>query len=268
MPLAALGQPIALGRTAEVFRLDDRRVLKLLLPGFLSEIAAHEADVAAVVARVFPDAPRLDGLVTADGRLGLVLERIDGPTMDAFVRSHLAQANRLGRTLGELHAAMHGLDGRGLVDQLEALRNAIDGAAADLPSGARDAALRRLEQLPRGSSLCHGDLHPGNVILGSERAVVIDWGNAQRGNPIADVARSIYLMRDTPMHEPRILRPFVRALRRWFVAGYLARYRELRALDATELRAWRLPILAARMAEGIDDERATLHAAITRELAA
>jgi Ser/Thr protein kinase RdoA (MazF antagonist) len=153
------------------------------------------------------------------------------------------------------------------VDQRDALRAAIDGAASDLPTRTRDAALRRVEQLPGGASLCHGDLHPGNVILGNGRTVVIDWGNACRGNPVADVARSMYLMRDTPMREPGFLTPFVKALRGWFVTAYLAGYREIRPLDAAELLAWRLPILVARLAEGINEERDRLRSAIVRELA-
>lgn len=261
-----LGSPVAVGRTAEVFAFGDGRVLKLLLSGFPASIAEHEAEISRIVAKVYPGAPRLFDTTTIDGRLGLVYERIDGPTMDAFVRGHIWLARRLGRTLGELHAAMHAADGMGLGDQSEAIRAAIDEAGPELPPGAREAALRRLERLPRGTSVCHGDLHPANVILGPQRAVIIDWGNTRRGSPAADVARSVYLMRETPMHEPRILRPVVAALRGSFVAAYLARYRELRPLDQAEVRAWRLPVLAARMAEGIDEERARLRAAIRNEV--
>ena len=267
LTLAALGRPIAVGRTAEVFALGDTQVLKLLLPAFPRSMADHEAEVARVVVEVYPGAPRLMGTANVDGRPGLIYERIDGPTMDSFVRGHVWQASRLGRTLGELHAAVHAADGTGLAPQRDALRSAIDEAAPDLPPGSREAALRRLDELPGGTAMCHGDLHPGNVILAPTRAVIIDWGNARAGSSVADVARSIYLMRDTPMHEPRILSPFVGALRRRFVAAYLDRYRELRPLDPTELRAWRLPILAARMAEGIEDERVQLRSAIELELA-
>jgi Ser/Thr protein kinase RdoA (MazF antagonist) len=266
LSLADLGRPIAVGRTAEVFAVGDDQVLKVLLPEFPSGMADHEAAVAGLVAAVYPFAPRLVGRITVAGRPGLVYERIDGPTMDSYVRSHLGQVSELGRTLGELHATMHAVDGTGLEEQFEALRAAIDEASPELWPDAREAALRRLEQLPHGTSVCHGDMHPGNVILGRSRAVIIDWGNARRGNSVADVARSVYLMVDTPMHEPRRLNPLVSAFRRRFVAAYLARYRELRPVGPSELRAWRLPILAARMAEGIDEERASLRAAITREL--
>ena len=128
LTLEALGRPIAVGRTAEVFALPDGQVLKLLLPEFPADLAEHEAEVARLVAQVYPFAPRLFGMTTVAGRRGLVYERVDGPTMDSFVRGHVWQASRLGRTLGELHATLHAADGTGLAQQGEALRAAINEA--------------------------------------------------------------------------------------------------------------------------------------------
>lgn len=264
--IADLGVPIGAGRTAEVFPFGEGRVLRLLLADIPADAAQREADAAVVVARVYQGAPRSFGTTLIGGRVGIVYERIDGPTMDQQVRRTLWRVASLARTLGELHAAMHESSGVGLPDQRVGLRLAIDRAAIHLPARAHDAALTRLEALPRGAVVCHGDLHPGNVIIGPDRAVAIDWDNASSGAPAADVARAIYLMRDTPISEPPILRPFVRAIRNRFTSEYLARYRDIRRLDAAELDAWRLPILAARMAEGIDSERAALHARIEQEL--
>ena len=266
--VASLGPRIADGRTAEVFEIDEERVLKLLRPGFPPRIAAHEAAVADIVSAVYPGAPRYLGMAQVGRRTGITFERVDGRTMDSIVREHPWRLRRLAQRLGELHATIHGADGSGLIDQRQALLAAIGEAPSDLPVAVRDAAVGRIEGLPTGSSLCHGDLHPGNVILGPTRVVIIDWGNAQAGNPIADVARSLYLMRDTPMHEPRIMRPIVAAIRARFAAEYLARYRQLRPLDAVELQAWRFPILVARLAENIEDERDGLRSAIAREVAA
>ena len=55
-------------------------------------------------------------------------------------------------------------------------------------------ALNALETLPDGNTLCHGDLNVQNVIFSSKGPVVIDWDNACRGNPLADVARVMLMM--------------------------------------------------------------------------
>ncbi|TMA37195.1 MAG: aminoglycoside phosphotransferase family protein, partial [Deltaproteobacteria bacterium] len=43
-----------------------------------------------------------------------------------------------------------------------------------------------LETLPDGDQLCHGDMHPGNIMLSRRGPMVIDWTNARRGHPAAD----------------------------------------------------------------------------------
>lgn len=264
-----LGPRIAVGRTSEVFGFGDGRVLKLLLPAF-ERLGEHEAAVAALVARVYPGAPACLGTVMVDGRFGLIYERIDGPSMQEHLDRRLWQLDRMARTFAELHAAMHTADGNGLPDQLSTLREAIERARRMLRPSAVDAALARVSHLQPGTSVCHGDLHPGNVLLAPDRAVVIDWENARSGNPAGDVARSLYLFRDSPLGDPSnaIARVALGFLRRRFARLYLARYRELRPLDDGELRAWRLPILAARMAEGIDEERSFLLELIGREVPA
>ena len=52
----------------------------------------------------------------------------------------------------------------------------------------------KLQSFPRGTSLCHGDFNPSNVIItpkGDWR--VIDWAHVRLGDPCADVARTYLL---------------------------------------------------------------------------
>lgn len=63
---------------------------------------------------------------------------------------------------------------------------AVARVAAQLPLWAVDPRISRaLAVLPR--TLCHGDAHPGNVLLPATGAVLIDWGNARVAPPALDV---------------------------------------------------------------------------------
>ena len=53
--------------------------------------------------------------------------------------------------------------------------------------------------------LCHGDLHPSNVILTVDGPMVVDWFDTGRGDPIADIARSTLLMAPDADAAPRHL---------------------------------------------------------------
>jgi aminoglycoside phosphotransferase (APT) family kinase protein len=263
-----LGPLVGLGRTAEVFALGEDRVVKLMRPAFPETEAELEARAANRVTDANLAAPRFHGLVRIDGRPGLVYDRVTGPSMlDELLRDH-TRGDPLARLMAELHADMHGRSAGTLPSLVEGLRHAIERAASRIGDDIRNAALRRLEELPDGDALAHGDLHPGNVILTSAGPCVIDWLTASRGPAAADVARSRFLVADSigPGELAPTDRRTMESLRGSFATTYLARYRELRQVRADEIDAWRLPILAARAAEGVDGELPHLRRLIAAEL--
>ena len=93
--------------------------------------------------------------------------------------------------------------------------------------------------MPDGERLCHGDFHPINVLGDAARPFVIDWPDACRGDPAADVCRSYLLLR----HHARDL-----------ADPYLDAYCRLSAVPRPTILAWLPYIAAARLAEGIAGE--------------
>ncbi len=68
-------------------------------------------------------------------------------------------------------------------------------SASPLPKETRYDLHVKLQSLPRGKSLCHGDFNPTNVIItpkGDWR--VIDWSHVRLGDPLADVAHTYLLL--------------------------------------------------------------------------
>lgn len=43
-----------------------------------------------------------------------------------------------------------------------------------------------------GDSLCHGDFHPGNILLSNGHTMVIDFMNVYHGDFLYDVARTVF----------------------------------------------------------------------------
>jgi aminoglycoside phosphotransferase (APT) family kinase protein len=146
-----------------------------------------------------------------------------------------------------LHAAVHAFPGAGLPDQRERLEWKLN-TASQLSEPLRVAALDALEKLPQGCSLCHGDFHPGNVLLVEGRARVIDWPDATCGHPLAEVARTAWLMVDSALPPDLPLPWLVQLLRRSFARSYLARYFEC-ARAGSEVGSL-ASLIAARLSEG------------------
>src|SRR5262249_43067358 len=144
----------------------------------------------------------------------------------------------------ELHARIHRCTAP---SGLPSLRERIDARieASDSPSVDKQAARDRLAALPDGTALCHGDFHPGNVLVTPRGPVVIDWGSASRGDPLGDVAWTSHLMRTAglPPWSPGYMHLMLKCLRSVMHGSYLRRYLHLHAGTQRQIEAWQ-PALA------------------------
>jgi aminoglycoside phosphotransferase (APT) family kinase protein len=129
-----------------------------------------------------------------------------------------------------------------------------------MPPRLRGYALRVLDRLPDGDRLCHGDYHPGNVLVAADRVAVIDWANATRGAPEADHARTMLLLRwADPLPGTRLAsRALMAAGRSVFAHGYARAYRAGSPQPVPQVDSWLIVNVAARLGEGIEVEQATL----------
>jgi hypothetical protein len=247
------GPRLGAGREAEVYAWGDTAVLKLYRPGF----GGHHAEAAALrsLDRI---APRLLDVVDRDGRTGLVLERFDGPDMLTLLQRLPWRVPGLAGALATAHRAVHRVAAPAdLPDLHRVLATGIHDA--DLPPHLRDFAMRVLDGLPDGDRLCHGDYHPGNVLLAADRTAVIDWASAARGVPEADHARTLLLLRwANPLPgTPLLSRALIAAGRSLLAHRYAQTYRR-GAPPLRQVDSWLLVHAAARLSEGIPAEHAML----------
>ncbi|MEX2246388.1 MAG: phosphotransferase [Dehalococcoidia bacterium] len=251
---------IAQGREAEIFAWEDGSVLRLLrqagAPGRLErEAAAMEAVRLAGL-----PVPRVLGLTEQLGRPGMIMERVDGPDL-LMVFSRKPWTLWSGsRVCGELHARVNAIEAPETLPALgDEVRRKI---MSSVPSELARTPLMLLDELPGGDRICHGDYHPGNVLMTAAGPMIIDWPNAARGNPDADFARTVLLGRlgEPPPGASFIVREGTRFFRGIFRRAYLKAYTKVRPVDGESLRRWQIVRAADRIAEGVESERPALEA--------
>jgi Ser/Thr protein kinase RdoA (MazF antagonist) len=244
------------GREAEMFEWEPGLVLRLLRdPGRQAQVQWEEAAMEAARACGVP-VPACHGVVTVEGRPGLLMEAVSGPDLLTLLSQQPWRMAQVARVCGEVHARLHAVAAPRVLPPLKAILKGRIFSAAALPSSLADFALEVLERLPEGDILCHGDFHPANVLLGERGPVIIDWTNAASGDPEADVARTLLLLKfgELPPGVSWPLRLLARAARRVLATLYLRSYRRLRALDRARVDAWMVAAAAARLGEGISEE--------------
>jgi thiamine kinase len=245
-----LGEPLASGRTAELHPWQDGRVLKLFHADVDPACVRQEAKNQRAAAASGLPVPEVGELVEIDGRLGLEQENVAGTSLSALLQAHPWAASRAARMLAQLHLEIHS---RPAPRSLPSLAQHMERrllAGDKLPDQLREAALRALRFLPSGNQFCHGDFHPGNVILRPSGAVIIGWSNATSGQPVADVARTGVLLSGYAATVPGRSR-WQRWISRWMLRAYEARYFRQVPGQQLEYESWRPVVAAARVGEDV-----------------
>src|SRR5262249_51374320 len=233
-----VGRSLATGNTAEIFEWGSR-VVKLYKAPTAKGAVFHEAATSAAVEALGLPVPKVWGVREIGGRWGLVFDRVTG---NAFAERMLGRGDDFDRHLESmvrLHIRVHAHRAIEFASLKVALTARI--AASDLldPASKR-GLLATMGDLPDGERLCHGDFHPLNILGDIAQPTIIDWRDARRGEPAADVCRSYLLLK---LHAPEI------------ATDYLEAYCRLGNVDRPAVLRWLPCVAAAKLAEGVPGER-------------
>ena len=182
---------IAEGRTAEVFAVNEGRILKLFHNWCPPQWIEKEAAIAEIISSYSLPSPKFICTYAYKERQGIIYERVNGPTMLNLVNHKPWLAIRFARMFAELQTEIQKQEVNGLPSQRESLMSVIEQVDG-LPQDLKLRVLDLLHTLPDGNTLCHFDFHPDQVILTNDGPVVIDWMTARRGNSLSDVARTMH----------------------------------------------------------------------------
>jgi Ser/Thr protein kinase RdoA (MazF antagonist) len=249
--------PIAQGRTSEIYPWDDGHVLKLFRDWCPSDWVDYEAKIARAVYEAGIPCPAPGEIVEVDGKRGLIYERLDGISMLEDLNARPWMGLKHARSLAELQVEINQKSSISLPTYKDRLSDDIR-STAQLNEDLRKEALDLLDFLPNRQNICHGDFHPGNVLITKKGPIVIDWMTACTGSPWGDVARTSLLLSVGAKTAGKQVRPIVRIMVRLYHWIYLNRYRMLIPDTENEMDRWMPVIAAARLNEEIIPEREVL----------
>ncbi|MGN7358712.1 phosphotransferase family protein [Paenibacillus sp. SAF-054] len=242
---------IGAGRTAELLAFGPRRVLKLFREGIPFGIVEDEYRNSQETHRSGLSVPQPYEMLERNGRAGIVYEQVDGMTMLAAISRNPWIVDAEARRMARLHVAMH----EHRLDGLQRQKSVLAGKIAEtsqLTEKEKRQISMQLDQLEEGHSICHGDYHPDNIMIGTKEWI-IDWMTATAGSPAADVARTLLLLRSGTLPEelPPDIQELFNRTREQLTTGYLQEYMKLSGMTISEIERWMVPVAAARLVEWI-----------------
>jgi aminoglycoside phosphotransferase (APT) family kinase protein len=263
---------IGQGAEAEVFERQDGRVIKLLRSQGSAERVAHEAAALEAARSAGVRVPQAYEQVVVDGRPGLVMEHMQGTDLLSVIGRKPWLVFRAGRLTGEIHARINAAPAPA---SLPKVKDVMGDALARLEHGEPKVRLEWIEGilalLPDGDALCHGDFHPGQLMLSNDDCVTLDWPGAKRGDALFDYARTRVLLSigEPPPGTPFLLRLLAKVGRRLLVSSYVRSYERhaTQPVDRARVRSWDTVNVAVRLLENIPGERPRLLRRLRKEMA-
>jgi aminoglycoside phosphotransferase (APT) family kinase protein len=222
----------------------------------------------AVATAGFPTPPvrASGGPDTGLGRAFMVMDRaagapvlsgLDGGLTPAALRRLL---RRIPQLLATSMARLHALDPnmvRGELEQVREVPVTVPGLLAALARFADEfgrpdlvRAGRWLAEHAPGSApdvICHGDLHPFNLLADGDRVTVLDWSTALLAPRAYDAGFTSLLLSEPPLRVPGWQRPLVRVFGRHLARRFVLAYQRQAAVpvEPGELR-WYQAVVCLR----------------------
>jgi Ser/Thr protein kinase RdoA (MazF antagonist) len=232
-----LGRLLGSGKEAEVYEYGEL-ALKLYKTAASKNSAFREAAILAIVESSALPAPKVREAGQYGGRWGFVMTRAYGLSFADAITADPARTHDYLGEMVRLHRQVHDQPGTTLPG-LKARLSSNIRQATRLGATYQERLLGGLDVMPDGERLCHGDFHPWNIIGSPSQAVIVDWLDACRGSPAADVCRTYVLIcRAAPE----------------IAAAYVEAYARASDCRTGDIFAWLPFVAAARLAERVPGE--------------
>ena len=251
---------LAQGGQAEIYELDKYKVIRVLRSTEDEDNLKSEMAIMKLLKEKGKAVPKVYEYLKIDGRPSLIMERLNGETMlDEMKRKPfelLKQAKKLAKLHIEVTDSAEGLEIISINDRAAYLIPKAEMLDKEL----KKFVLEILNQLPRGNDICHGDFHPGNIIIANGQYYVIDWSGVTSGEKLSDIAHTYLLLRNTPKTPGvNIFQSFIIGCAGSIISGkYLSSIEKNYPFDWSEFSKWMVVRAAERIYYGMPTEKEAL----------
>ena len=242
------------GATADVLLDGNNRLIKLFKGNFSKETVQKEADNQKIIYGMGLPVPKIYEIIELEGRNGIVMEYIKGMSLGEKLLKNNNYVNGINieenisekmediiyyfNIIIDLQIKVHSIQLKDFPLMKDRQIKQINRAKY-LDNKQKQIFLDKLENIEYKNNLCHGDLHPFNLIETEEGIKIIDWADAVIGNMEADIYRSYFIYW---INYPEIGNE------------YLKMYCEKTGMEKEKVMYYEPVIMAARLSENISEE--------------
>jgi uncharacterized protein (TIGR02172 family) len=191
-----LGKIVGVGNTATVYEWEEGKVLKLFNQGYPNEAVENEFHNAMAIRDMNFSKPKAYEIISYEDRKGIIYDSVEGESLLDWVM-RTGDVQECANYMAKLHKAIVHNKISNVTNYKEFLKYHIPNASLTLDK--QKSFLQLIDKLPDGNALCHGDYHPGNILISGGNTYVIDFMNICHGDFLYDIARTVFLVEYTPV---------------------------------------------------------------------
>lgn len=192
------------GMAGEVY-VDGDKVIKLYFyPKTPMERAYYYYAISQHVMKEGLPVPKSYDFVEADGRYGIIYERIKGEILPDYFKGGFDEKKKCAAYMGKLLRQLH------MAKVKDSLLNFEDSPVIYslrrvkvIPEEKVQAVIDIINELPGPRTMVHGDAHEGNFMMRDDGPVMIDLDTVTLGHPIFDISYWLFLKEGTPSEDRR-----------------------------------------------------------------
>lgn len=247
------GRELARGLRSTVRLYGDGAIVKVPSASTPDSWIAYEARYAAALHEVQAPVPRLVGMTIVEGRAASIYELVEGRSLWEHIVERPEAMGEHARVLADVQVQIFTVvPPLGLPAQRDRLSSKIRRAAQVFEASLLAAA----EMIPAAEKLriCHGDMHPSNIIMSPHGPVVVDWFDVSLGDPLGDVARTLVLLASASGNraDRTYLGGGTSSIIESLRSAYFEAISERMPIDHERLRCWEAVSAVAQLAEGLN----------------
>lgn len=255
----------ARGRSSEIFKTEDGKVLKLFFSDYPKSDAEREFKNTKIASDLGATTLKVYDFVEKDERFGFTMNFVDGVSQNDLPGGpgYLLKG---GKDLAKCHAIVHQLKSHELSDIRIICCEMLDQEALNiLNDEEKQLAKNYIMSLPEDDTIIHLDFHTGNVLVSPDgKLTVIDWMTASRGNRAIECAMMQFLFSAAELfpEKSKLVNFFFGLVRGFIGKEFFKEYLTLMPIEESEIDRYRLLALIVRRSWNIEFEKEYLTKAI------
>ena len=179
---------IGVGKNAEVFQIDDERILKLYRESVTGEVSYSQYKTSRYAYKFGINTAKVYDYVKCGNRYGIIFEYVKGQKLAQYMSAPGIDGVDAARKLGAMLRRIHELeiDRDNLLPLKTVYKAKVERFSRFMTEEQTERLVKLIDLLPGKPVVLHGDFHKGNIFVRDKEYVVIDLDNMSYGSPLFD----------------------------------------------------------------------------------